>query len=196
MILWTIQTIEAWNTAQRSGQLICEPEFSERDYSRAYDWMGQQMEARIGPRQNPRHRPIRAWLQWGGPARPRPDLRSVGHLQTGRHGVRIEFTASDDEVLLSDFEWWHAVLNGWYVATSKADNARFDREAELHHKSGYARKSHVEIDNELMESWQRIFDLDRYEPGWDSRPEERAVQATLWQIPLESVRKVQEFIGR
>ena len=41
----------------------------------------------------------------------RPDLRYSGYLKKGVKGVMIEFEESFENVLLTDFDEWHLVLN-------------------------------------------------------------------------------------
>ena len=44
--------------------------------------------------------------------------------------------------------------------------------------------------------WQRIFDLTHYEPNRDCPPDQKSIQATLWQIKMEQVKKVEHFAAK
>lgn len=41
--------------------------------------------------------------------------------------MRLEFTVAAHAVLLSNFNAWHFVLNGWYLPRNLADGERFDK---------------------------------------------------------------------
>ena len=45
-------------------------------------------------------------------------------------------------------------------------------------------------------SWARIFDLTSYTPNWDREPEQKSIQATLWQIKRDQVLKVEHFLAK
>lgn len=183
MRLWTIQTEEAFRLFERRGVLRGDGRRIDRDFRRAYAWMAEQMRQRIGRPQRRCRAPVWAWKFWSGRS-VRPDLRSKGLLPHGAAGVRIEFEASPETVLLSDFTRWHAVLRGTYLE---------DDEAEASALAPWAyedRHAHIE------KSWERIFELERGDPGYFGPFSARGVQATLWQIEWRQVRKATRFIAR
>lgn len=59
--------------------------------------------------------PVWAWFQYENERSRRPDLRRSAHGPSGTRAVLIEFDIAEDQVLLSDFDLWHYVLNEWYV---------------------------------------------------------------------------------
>lgn len=179
MILWTIQQQGAWQTAQRRGVLRSDARHQADVFREPYAWLRREMHRRIGPPPRGVQSPVWAWLQYENGSRRRPDLRRSAHLPSGSHGVLIEFSAPEDQVLLSDFELWHYVLNRWYLPQTPA-------EVE-HDVAGEAR---------MERSWQRIFDLDwSLEDVAVPRPE-KSIQGTLWQVPLGDVRSVTPFRAR
>jgi hypothetical protein len=113
--------------------------------------------------------PVWAWFQFGGAARVRPDLRRRAHLPPGTPGVRIELSVQENEVLLSDFELWHYVLNGWPIPPR-----------------GTIRSPR----------WSRIFDLQfRYRDV--ALPfHQKRIQAVFWSAPLSALRSVAPFVSR
>jgi hypothetical protein len=127
--------------------------------------------------------PVWAWLQYESVEKKRPDLRRTGHL--GSRGVLIEFNASEGQLLLSDVDLWHYVLNRWYLPQT-SNEVKDDLEHALPALSGI----------ELMNSWLRIFDLDWYLEGVSVSRLKRSIQATIWQVPLSSVRSVTTFCAR
>jgi len=80
---------------------------------------------------------------------------------------------------------WHYVLNQWYLPQT-SNEVKGDIEQALPAPSGI----------ELMNSWQRIFDLDWYLEGVSVPRLKRSIRATIWQVPLSSVRSVTPFCAR
>ena len=198
MILWTIQSIDAWKILQESGTLCCDRRLSDYDFTEAYKWMAEQMHKRLPFQQNVGAFPLWAWYQWGGERRERPDLRSTGHLSHGEEGVRIEFVLTDDLVLLSDFELWHYVLNYWYLPVSVADGEVFEVELAQRGLSFYETKPLTDVlyHNRIQKSWERIFDIDWVEKDLTAPKSEKSIQATFWELPMDSVRRVDKFIAK
>lgn len=183
--LWTIQHEDAYQEFQKTGVLRANENhlFCEDDFRFAYDWIAQEMIQRIGqPPMDVRY-PVWAWYQWEG-KRKRMDLRRAGHAERGTPMVQIEFEAEVGTFLLSDFDSWHAVLSNRYLAN---DEDEWDQFYALHPNPKQ---------EDMQPSWERIFNLTRYTPGWDYRPEEKSIQATLWQIELSQVKKVEHFIAK
>jgi len=169
----------------------------------AYDWLATRMEAMIGGRPPRSALPLWAWWQHDDAARPRPDLRSSGHLPRGTKGVRIEFEIDDSMVVLSDFEMWHFVLNGWYISDSKKDDDAFDASIAKKWRCGgcWNQSSLPPRHRRRIEaSWEKIFDIDRVwaDKDWHSSSgkDKRDIQATLWSIDVGMVRRVDEFTAR
>lgn len=200
MILWTITTTAGWNELNRRGVLVATPKHSEifKDSKSAYRWMADEMETRIGPPPRKGILPFWAWFRWDGERRPKPDLRSGGHLPRGEKGVRIEFEKDPKEVLLSDFVLWHHVLNYWYLPKSKRDGDRFEKEIEKKGLSFFKTKPlpHNGYHKMIKKSWEFIFDLDFENPWIAERKAKKAIQATFWKLSLSEVRRMKEFTAR
>lgn len=141
------------------------------------------MAKRIGT--DSRRCPTFAWYRYDS-KHPRPDLRSTGHLPTGTHGVRIEIKVADEQVLLSDFNMWHSVLNQSYLSGNEKEGQQI--EAQL--------KADTLIRQMIEDSWNRIFDLNFGDwRSWGKRSE-RIIQACVESVSLEQVRRVDHFIAR
>jgi hypothetical protein len=196
MILWTIQDTGAWERSKRAGVLKADARRADRWFGPAYHWMADQMRARIGLPPGGQKLPIWAWLRWAG-NRGRPDLRATGHLPRGTRGGRIEFQP-DEPVLLSDFDLWHFVLNYWYLPTSEEDGERFEADLARRGLSFYQTKPLPDalLHRAILESWERIFDLDWTAEGIAGPRARKSIQATVWQVRLTSVRTVTEFVAR
>jgi hypothetical protein len=183
MRLWTIQTEEAFRLLERRGVLRGDGRRVDPDYRKAYVWMVKQMVLRIGKPPGRSRAPVWAWKICSRQS-PKPDLRSTGHLPSGTAGVRIEFEASPDSVLLSDFTRWHNVLSGYFLDDNADDGA---------HLVGMKFEDRVAL---IEKSWERIFELERGNPDYWGALAERGIQATPWQIEWAQVRKVTRFTAR
>lgn len=160
MRLWTIQTKEAHQRLLETGRLYGDWRRAERDFKSAYKWLCAQMEQR-GIRLKGRP-PIWAWTH-------KPDMRIAAHSWRGKNGVvRLEIEVPDDQVLVSNFEAWHCVLNDHYLVTHDSELAgMFDHPQ-----------------HEVEASWQKIFQLEHINalPGYTD-----LAQATFPEILLDHV---------
>jgi len=204
MLVWTIHSLPVWEKLQHDGCLYGPgPDLvnNEWQWRTAYDWMVEQMERRIGPSPKPGIYPLWAWYQWGNATHRRPDLRCRGHLVPGTKGVRLAVEIPPDQILLSDFEHWHFALNYWYSSHTQAEDEAFDAELALH---GVVRTPDGPLSDpvyhqRILDSWQRIFDLDGVgDPDWDGDETraQKVIQGTFWQLSLDQVRAVTVFTGR
>ena len=184
-ILWTIQHEKAFREFERTGMLRANENhlFCENELRFAYDWLAGEMVKRIGTPPMGVTYPVWAWYQWEG-KRKRMDLRQSGYAMRGTTLVQITFEVEEDSFLLSDFDKWHNVLSCQYVAESEADWDAF------YEKFSDPKQSDVES------SWGRIFDLQHYCPEWGCTPDKQSVQATLWQIEMSQVKKVEHFLAK
>lgn len=167
----------------------------------AYDWLADRMDAMIGGRPSPRALPLWVWQQWEGAIRARPDLRSAGHLPQGTKGVRIEIEIDEGAVVLSDFDLWHFVMNGHYIADNEEDSDAFD--ASVAKKWRYSGYWNADLPprhrRRIRASWEKIFDLDSVrDADWHgpSGRDKATIQATVWSIDIGMVRRVDEFTSR
>ncbi len=156
------------------------------------------MRAGIGPQPTPAAAPTWAWYQWESSTKARPDLRCSGHLSKGETGMLVEFEMDESEVLLSDFELWHYVLNYQYLPCSMKDSRRFDAILE---DLGVRTPADVATGNRsfhsaVQESWSRIFDLHWSEPEIATNFGHKSVQATLWRLQQDRIRKATVFNAR
>lgn len=195
MRLWTIQTEAAYRCLTERGELVADSKFGDPDFVCPYEWMRDQMTLRL-PSVAPRPTTaIWAWQRWDPPRRDRPDLRARGHLPPGCVGYRIELEVSPNDVLLSDFNLWHHVLNFLYVPRSQRDSERFDADHNPLHYC-WARPPAKPLCDLIAASWERIFDLDWCDDYVTADQAARPVQATLWRIDGTMVRSFRRFVGR
>ena len=95
----------------------------------------------------------------------------------------IEIEIPDDEVLLSDFDEWHCVLNRFLVSDTEEEGEQQDAYYETLPED--EKRSYME------KNWDRIFDITPFENDWTSRG--KWVQAVFWELKKEQIRKVRFF---
>lgn len=197
MKLWTIQPIEFYNTLIKKGTITGNRDFICQDFDDSYRWMVQQMEQKLSPRTNSTHYPIWAWYQYHSKEKPIPDLRHSGLLEKGTKGVRIEIEKPTNEVLLSDFNLWHYVLNYWYIADNKGKDKVFDELLKSNNIRFIDKEKYLpELKKMAENSWDKIFDMD-YSVEYSAKPfENKEIQATFWELRIEEIKNVDFFIAR
>lgn len=191
MRIWSVQPQEVYNQLLREGKFICDPSRSElvTDYGfgKPYDWMSMQMKKRIGEPPEGVIYPIWAWhtLDW---QHKKPDLRRSEFRFFEGDQLCIELEIPDQDVLLSDEEAWHFVLNNWYYGDasneeeSKREDAWFDS-LSIEEQAAVKAKS-----------WEKIFDVAPLDNGWSRRG--CFIQATFWQLEPENVMAVRKVKRR
>jgi hypothetical protein len=188
MRLWTIQPIEIWELLQQKGVYYGTLEHVDEDYLRPYNWIKKQLTLKTGIEKETY--PVWAWFE-------KPDLRKTGWTTKGEKSVCIELEIDDKNMLLSDFELWHYVLCYWYLSSTMEEGDKFEVELESKGLSYYEQKPLPEPYNSIIEdSWLKIFDLDWCEEDISSKRENKCIQAVFWELRLEQVKKVKEFIAR
>ena len=178
MILWTIQHLKAYEKLCETGTLRADAKhlIFNGEFTEAYRWMAEQMTERIGPAPNDTVFPVWAWYQWEG-QRKRPDMRfhSRGWGEKGTPIVLLTIDVPENLVLLSDFDYWHIVLNDGDLIYPYSEIACYSEEKKRN-------------------SWKNIFDITC---SFDSEEHNSiSTQATLWEIKNEWVIKAEHFISR
>lgn len=157
--------------------------------------MAEQLTQRVGlPPQGCRY-PLWAWARYNGIRHPRPDLRASGHCRPGTQATMLELELPAHQVLLSDFQKWHAVLNRSYLADSEDELEDFEealQSAGVPDTWPYPEPFATRV----VRSWERVFDIEGGEVALWGPVEERQVQAAFWELHLERVRRVFSFQAR
>ncbi len=188
MKVWTVQPVSVWEQFERDGIFRCDENKSENgeDFKRAYAWMIEQMDKKM-PHPEKCTLPMWAWYRYDWKNK-KPDLRKSGFATPKEKSVCIELDIPEEEVLLSDFNAWHYVLNySWF------DDSQNEEEWEKLHE-WFDGLSGEEREKLRIESWQKIFNIEPFENDWYSRG--GYVQAVFWEIKKEYVKKVQHFTAR
>jgi hypothetical protein len=185
MKLWTIRRANELDELERNGVLRTSSSKADADLRTAYDWMAEQMKARIGSPPEGVDYPIWVWRYFQGFQRMRPDLRARCLLPRGTQGIRVELEIPDEKVLLSDFDSWHSVLNNHHYSTGDDEYQEIE---DLILRKGL---NHPEVERLKRESWQRIFDLSLIADLSNT-----SIQGVVWEVPVDYIKKIGHFIAR
>ena len=189
MLLWTAHTMDAYNTLTNTGLYHCdESKIIDFEWWKpAYDWIAQKMKEQIGNPPEGVNYPVWLWYRWRGKNK-KPDLRARRSFgEKGTKLMLIEVEIPDNRIVLSDFDNWHSVLNKSYSYSQTTNEKEFEETHEwLQSLPEEQRKL------EIQKSWESIFDISI----WDNDFSRNGiwVQATVWEIRKEYIRKVHPFI--
>lgn len=179
----------AYERLATDGVLRAEPHLVDPDFRDAYDWLGRQAVQRI-----PGARgcyPI--WL-WANIARHDLIASFRRDSRFGDSGVLVTCLIERERCLLSAFDPWHFVLNGWWLtpaprgadAHNPAALAEWERRADREDAAAEARLAGTDADlrdfrtwpadlrEDLERSWEHIFEIDAYpaDEYWQATVEE------------------------
>jgi len=89
----------------------------------------------------------------------------------------------DEQVLLSDFDLWHFVLNNHLISETETEDTELEKIYEtLSPEKQFEMK---------YENWKRVFDVSPLDNEWMRRGE--WIQATFWVLTKGMIRKVRYF---
>lgn len=184
MIVWTIQPFEVYQKILDKGCFYCDPNRSinlrdDLEFQHAYKWMIQQMVKKIGTADKMGAYPVWAWYRSHDYKHQRPDFRWTRDYPDE---VCIEIEIPESQVLLSDFEGWHFVLNDWFYSDATSQE-EWDRKEQWFDDLNANQQQRIK-----SESWQRIFDITPRHGEWKANGE--SVQACFWSIKKDQIRKV------
>ena len=127
--------------------------------------------------------PLWAWYRFDG-KNEIPPLTDVFY-KNDYECVCIEFEIPDSQVLLSDFDNWHGVLNQWWL-----DNSKSEKEW-IKMNEWFDTLSFDEQEKIMNESWEKIFDITPIKDEWCSNGQ--YVQATFWKLEKSMIKNVKYF---
>jgi hypothetical protein len=165
-------------------------------FSLAYEWMVQQMTHRGLQRPSLEVFPIWGYYQWAGRKNAKPDLRYkfIKAWASEERHVLLTLEIPPEEVLLSDFSLWVACLNYLHIGNAKESDAFYRRLRKQCVALGMERHPSP-AHEEVLASWEKVFDLDRARKLCRRRIEDQEIQATFWSLKAEYVMKAVEFGG-
>lgn len=189
MILWTIQPPEVIDILQNTGVFTCNTSKSENfdDFHDAYLWIASKMDEHDIYHPTGLTLPLWAW-HTRNKKHKKPDFRTIGLGTPGERYACIEFEIPDNQVLLSDYDNWHYVLNkSWF------DDSQNEKEWDKLHD--WFDSLPMETRYKLRkESWNKIFNIEPIENEWYSQGS--YIQATFWTLTIDMVRNVKYFTAR
>lgn len=153
MIVYTIQHIKVLEKIQKQGKVFADKRFiCDSSFKAAYQWY--LTEAKINCPQWENDRPFWVWVK-------RPNLRYWKYFKDPRRKEReelalIELEVPDSLILLSDFMFWHFVLNKIYLSYSEQDEAAFDLKA----KNRTYEELPPSLKQQVQTSWRRCLKLN------------------------------------
>lgn len=189
MRVWTIQPPEVLKIIEETGRFVCSKEksqwYNDENFKGPYEWMTYKMMRKhlsFTPILNDVELPIWGWVIHDGHYA-KPSLDAIGLGEPGKKYVCIELILNDNEVLLSDEEWWHSVLNNDFlnIHTGKL----WDEIEEEYDSLSPFMQNVVKL-----ESWENIF-LSKY-----NTDDHKYVQGTFWEIRKEDIVSVEEFVTK
>lgn len=188
MILWTFQPYSVYEEIMQTGEYVCDPDKSpllelddddtDNRFSRAYQWMTEQMQEKVGARPSNVKIPIWAWYRWDYKHQPPKFYNESWNFIT----VCLKLKIPDNEVLLSDFDKWHIVLGGSYIgdATNETELDKEDKWFDSLPKN--------EAEKVMKKSWQKIFDITpNRDNSWTMNG--GFVQGCFWKLKKEYICK-------
>ena len=139
MKYYTVQNIKAWNKAKEDGYLTGNKDYAIEEFQRYYQWMMKQMSKRLNNYNN--EYPVWLWL-------------SLEHVHIDSllddDYVLLEVEVSEDQVLLSNFDAWHIILNdGYFADDTEGVNQEEDWETLF--------------DEDKLKEWEFTFDDEDYQ---------------------------------
>ena len=186
MRLWTIQPPEVIKIIEENGEFTCDTRLSENysDFHDAYIWLVKQMDFKNIFHPENLDLPLWAWYRYDG-KNTQPDLESGMFGIPNQKYACIEFEIPDNQVLLSDFNAWHYVLNNSWNDDSKNEEEWEKMQDDFDKLDG-------ETKQKLREkSWQKMFDITLKKSDWNSNG--YYVQATFWRLEKSMIKNVKYF---
>ncbi len=162
---------QGWHELRTQGTLKAAKHLVDQDFLSGYEWMRIQMNKHIGSVTPGNPYPLWAWYQ-------------------------AKFEKDRSEVLLSDFELWHFVLNQSFLAKSMYKFNQFEKRLYRGFGTSNFSKLPLAVQNEIKESWEKIFDLNFHAKDIDSPRANKQIQATFWELNMNEVIQVDRFTAR
>jgi hypothetical protein len=171
MILYTFQTLEAWEEAHKIGKFVTDPKKVKAEWSnwpeilKANTYMRSQMLLKNGFKGYP----IWTWLK-------KPDLRSYSSKNT----ICFSIDIPEDRCLISNFLLYHSVINEDFLALTSSEYDKIDN------------KEITILDK--TKSWQHIFDLDipknKVQENWLGTKQQQVYQVCVDEIYTSEIIKI------
>lgn len=166
-------------------------------FKKSYDWMNQKLQQKT-PKPPQADYPFWGYYQWNGIQKVQPDLRSseAKNYCKKQPYCLLHLEIPDNEVLLSDYDAWHFVLNCWYLTSN---SMRELKEQELN-QQGLSLYKQEQLSQDILHliqsSWDNVFDLETAATLLEISTSQSTIQATFWSILKEYLQKIIVFDGK
>lgn len=182
MILWSIQPIKVYEQIQKNGRYLVDSRLSDnfKDFKDSYSWLKEQMSIK-GIKNKNNNEIIWAWHTYNG-KHEMSDMKDIRNMFSGDNEVILEIDIPDEEVVLSDYNTWHFVLNNSWI-----DDSTCEEEWEKN-RSWYESLSFEEREHLKKESWQKVFDVEPFISEWVIKG--MYVQASFFELKSENIKQV------
>ena len=180
MRLFTVQPKEVYDQILHTGMYTCIPDKSEyisnsgENFVEAYKWLIKQMNEKIENKERITY-PVWAWYKLDG-KNELPDFNNTLISYANDYLIEIEINKKD--VVLTDYDSWHFVLNNSYY------NPYEDEKEWEEEEYRYEMLPYEEANKLKLASWQRVFDVEN----------DKYVQATFWQLKKENIVSVHKIL--
>ena len=190
---WCNMSYATYQLLLEKGELQVPKSFAQDEwfnFERAYDWMIRLMD-RVGLK--PPINDISPWWFWldGHCAQEATPVQQ--DMPEYEDGCAVQLSLPASEVLLSDFDLWHYVINGWYLGKGEEDSSEFDALCEALGSEGYFHDCpSEELRQRMLKGWLKIFDLEFTGNGYycNHGMSEKSIQGNIWTLKKEYVEKV------
>lgn len=195
MKLWSVQTEDVYEKVMKNGYCYVDKRKAEclyddngkidESFKRSYDWLVEKMIKKVD---KPNDVEYPWWAYYKNDGIRDLTLEDLKYYGTpGKEYLLLELDVPDKEVVLTDLDAWHFVLNNWYL-----DESLNEEEWEKNNE-WLESLTHDDRQRVKTESWDRIFDIEPFENDW--RAKGKSVQATFWVLKREYIKKHEKFIA-
>lgn len=206
MLIQSFQNSKIIELLEKEGIAFAVADYMDKDFNlhwgfkESYEWMKHQMIKRGIYPQHHDDDLFWGWAYSGDRGKKQVDLRVRRHQNKGLYLLDIE--KSEKDLLLSDFDFWHFVLNYWPLSTSLKEEKYWDKVSSIN--NFYIEKpiKDLFIHEQLSQSWNSIFELEFKDNAFYYKlhklkqkylniyKQKILVQATFWSIKLEEVKNI------
>ncbi len=217
LLLWTIQSEDVYEELMREGVYHTNPglafcrDIPEIEF--CYKWMARKLSEKAGLPPEGLTFPVWAWHTWEG-KRKRRDMRCLGYGERGRKLVQMEIEIPESRVLLSDFDLWGLILNGFSLDMENEDDMdafylwlqrrgyrggmdliRLCDSIPSSYDSSVSNEIWMMRD-EILRSWDKCLGKDQKQNDLLMGSRGRSIQAVFWELKKEDVKKEWHFTCR
>lgn len=179
---WTIVPSEISEAILSGDQIYSDLTLAEPYYVEAYAWMkGIMADCGLHKPQDG-VTPWWCWIQYGGGS-----VKPRNHVLRSGDCVMLELRIPASDLLLSDFDLWHSVLNCCPAFLSEAEDDDFYHRLEAFGPNSKDSPYPEPFMSEVQSSWYRIFDLGIEAEYATYSLEKKGIQGVFWAMKPEYV---------